>query len=385
MSEENERATSTYLDCNATTPIEPRVAQLVGYYLAEEFGNAGSRTHSYGTRAKAAVANAREQVAALANAKSDEVYFTSGATEANNIAILGLANHGRQTGKTHIISTAIEHKAVLEPLQRLEKQGFSVDLISPDQSGRISSSDILAKLRDDTLLVSLMHSNNETGVIQPLPELCEALESHDAYLHTDAAQTFGKEINTLKHKRIDLISASAHKLFAPKGVGALIARRRRFKKPPLEALMVGGGQERGLRPGTQAVHLIVGFGLAAEIAGKEHAKRTETTMLFRDELLQGLAPLEPTFIGDQAHTQPHIISLAIPKIDAEAALVGLKDLISISNGSACTSAEYKPSHVLQAMSLPPHLISGALRLSWCHMTPPIDWTKVVARLRDFQN
>jgi len=257
-----------YLDCNATTPLEPDVEKIMIQYMSTDFGNAGSRTHEYGLRAKQAVQNARAQIADLIHADKDEIIFTSGATESNNLAILGLADFAIESGNKHIISSQIEHKAVLEPLQILEEKGFDITLVAPNNQGWVEPQEIKKYLRDDTLLVSLMHVNNETGVIQPISEIAELLESHDTIFHVDAAQGFGKEIDTLKNKRIDLMSISAHKVYGPKGIGALLTRKRDYDRLPLKPLMFGGGQEKKLRPGALPVHLIVGFGLAAELAKK---------------------------------------------------------------------------------------------------------------------
>ncbi|MDG4803144.1 cysteine desulfurase DndA [Micromonospora sp. WMMD980] len=373
---------TVYLDASATTPVDKRVADLVMRYLTEEFGNAGSRTHEIGHAAQTAVARARRQVAQVVHCTDDEVIFTSGATEANNIALLGLASEGERTGKRHIVSTAIEHKAVLEPLQRLASSGFEVDLVKPDPSGRVSAEQIAAKVRPDTLVVSMMAANNETGVIQPVPQLCRLLKDEPPYLHIDAAQAFGKIVPELQHHRIDLISASGHKIFAPKGVGALIARKRGFRRPPLTPLLVGGGQERGLRPGTLPVALIAGLGLASELALTEHADRQASCAAYRQEVLRGLAPLHPQVHGAAEHTMAHVLNLSLPGLDSEAVMVAWRGLLAVSNGSACTSASYEPSHVLTAMALPQDQVRSALRLSWTHMTESVDWQEAVARVRD---
>ncbi len=373
-----------YLDCNATTPIDPRVLNEVVRYMAVEFGNAGSRTHEYGTRAKQAVERARDQVAAVVSAKREEVIFTSGATESNNLAIIGLAEHGEQTGRKHIISTQIEHKAVLEPFEYLARRGFDVTLVPPTSGGWVDPSAVRGALQPDTLLVSVMHVNNETGVLQPLTEIAEVLSNHDAYFHVDAAQGFGKDIPTLQNARIDLISISGHKIYAPKGIGALIARRRHFERLPLKPLLHGGGQERGLRPGTLPVPLVVGLGLAAELAMREAPTRATICQRFREELLTALQPLKPIIHGAQGRTMSHVINLSFPSIDSEAVMLALKGLVAISNGSACTSASYAPSHVLKAMNLPDEQIHGALRWAWCYSTPRPDWHKIllaVQRLR----
>jgi cysteine desulfurase len=365
-----------YMDCNATTPIEPEVLAEVIRHLETEHGNAGSRTHEFGTRAKKAVALAREQVAAVVDARSEEVLFTSGATEANNLAILGLAAEGERSGRKHLVSTQIEHKSVLEPLEELKRRGFEVDLVPPNRDGWVEPETLLSAVRDDTLLISVMHVNNETGVVQPIEAIATGLEDHPAYFHVDAAQGYGKEFDQLRCKRLDLIAMSAHKIHGPKGVGALIARRRRFKRPPLQPLQFGGGQERGLRPGTQAVQLIVGLGVAAEIAIRDAKKRRTANEAFRRKALEAFAQFDPHFNGDPERMLSHVLNLSIPGLDSEAVMVALKGLAAISNGSACTSSDYSPSHVLEAMNLPPEVIQGALRISWCHLTESPDWKEI---------
>jgi len=367
---------SIYLDCNATTPLEPAVRACVLHFLEKEFGNEGSRTHEYGTAAKQAVQRARAQVASVVRAQSDEVIFTSGATESNNLALLGLQAEGLRSNRRHIVSTAIEHKAVLEPLERLKNLGFEVELIYPERTGLIRVEAITAAIRPDTLMVSLMHANNETGVIQPIEKVAEFLTDHECYFHVDAAQSFGKSIPTLRHPRIDLISVSGHKIYAPKGIGALVMRRRGYTKIPLEPLMWGGGQERGIRPGTLPVPLIAGFGLAAELAEKDHVKRAAKNARFRDDLVNGLKLLNPIINGEGVPTLPNCVSLAIPGIDSETAMIAMKGIVAASNGSACTSATYQASHVLKAMGIPEEQIFNTVRFSWCHMTPSVDWGAV---------
>lgn len=369
-----------YLDCNATTPIDPQVAAEVLTYMAHEFGNAGSRTHAYGTAAKERVARARDQVAAVIGSKPDEVIFTSGATESNNLAILGLAESGKKAGKRHILATQIEHKAVLEPLEVLRGRGFDVTLVPPTRGGWVEPDVIRDALRPDTLLVSVMGANNESGVIQPLEEIADALGGHDAYFHVDAAQSFGKAIEPLRSQRIDLISVSGHKIFAPKGIGALVAKRRGFHRIPLEPLMFGGGQERGLRPGTLPVALIAGLGLASELALNEHASRAARSATIKCEALAALAPLGIVLNGDESRTLPNTLNFSLPGVDAEAAIVALKDIVAISNGSACTSQNYELSHVLVAAGLPEEQIDGALRFSWSHLTGELPWDDVAERL-----
>lgn len=369
-----------YLDCNATTPLEPEVRDVLLHYLTEEFGNEGSRTHEYGARAKQAVQKARDQVAAVVNAKRDEVIFTSGATESNNLTILGLRLAGLQQNKRHIITTAIEHKAVLEPCAALEAEGFEVTYLPVAAAGAVDPESVLKALRPDTLLVSVMQVNNETGVKQPLEAIAQALKEHPAYLHTDAAQGFGKDLEALRNPRVDLISISGHKVYAPKGVGALIMRRRGYERPPLSPFVYGGGQERGLRPGTVPVALVAALGTAAQTAARDHDKRQLACGRFKEQLLHAMAPLNPRLTGDQKLTMPHVVNLAFPGLDSEALIVALKDLIAISNGSACTSSSYTPSHVLKAMGMSDDEANECVRISWCHMTPEVDWGAVVERV-----
>ena len=365
-----------YLDCNATTPVEAEVADAIIRFTRDEYGNAGSRTHEFGMYAKQAVQKSRDQIRAVVDAEREEVIFTSGATESDNLAILGLAAEGEKLNKRHLVTTAIEHKAVLEPIEHLVGRGFEATTLPVDSGGRVNTQDVLAAVRDDTLLVSVMHVNNETGVIQPIDKIVAGLAGSDVYLHVDAAQSFGKQLSTLKNKRIDLISVSGHKIYGPKGVGALVARRRGYKTIPLSPLMYGGGQERGLRPGTMPVPLAVGFGIAAELAAKNHKKRAERCIEIRKEALEALCPLEPILHGDPENVAPHVLNISLPGIDAEAAMVTLKGVAAISNGSACTSHSYKPSHVLAAMGLTEDEISTALRISWCHLTNYVDWGEI---------
>ena len=378
--------TPIYLDCASTTPLDPRVREGMLPYLDGEFGNAGSRTHDWGRRARTAVEQARDRIAGIVASSRGDVIFTSGATESNNLAILGLA--AGVSGHPHIISTSIEHHAVLEPLAALGRRGLDVTLVNPGPDGVIDVADIVAALRPDTLLVSVMHVNNETGVIQPIPEISEALHGSNAYLHVDAAQSFARVLEPLRNPRIDLISLSAHKINGPKGIGALVIRRRNGERPPVQALMFGGGQERGLRPGTMPVALTVGLGLAAELAVAEADARAARCGAFRNSLLRGLAPLEPVVNGDLRKTVPYIINLAFPGLDAEVAMDAWQDLVAIAHGAACASQSYTCSHVLSAMQLPEWRKDGALRFSWNAGTPEPDWAALVDAvlpLRDRRN
>lgn len=364
---------AVYLDCAATAPVDPRVQREVMTYLGAEFGNAGSRHHGFGSRARSAVERARVQVAAVVGATRGEIVFTSGATESNNLALLGLAEHGARTGRTHLVSTRIEHKSVLEPLQTLSGRGFQVTLVPPERGGWVDPRSILEAVRQDTLLVSVMQVNNETGVIQPVREIARLLQNHPAYLHVDAAQGFGKEIAPLRDRRIDLISISGHKVYAPKGIGVLVTRRRSGQRPPLTPLMHGGGQELGLRPGTLPVPLIAGLGKASELALAEYRERNAACRRFKEILLRELQPLKPVFNGDLDRTVPQIINLTLPGIGSEEAIEAVGQVAAISNGSACTSTSESCSHVLSAQRLDEDRMEGALRLSWCHLSRQPDW------------
>lgn len=372
-----------YLDCCATTPLAPQAVDEIRRFLEVEYGNEGSRTHEYGAAAKRRVNLAREEVAALAAARPDEVIFTSGATEANNLAILGLAAALRESGRQHVVTSSLEHKAVLEPVARLEAEGFEATRVGADESGVVDPAEILAAVRPETGLVSLMHVNNETGILQQLRVLADELPE-SVFLHVDAAQGLGKETEELSHPRIDLISGSAHKVHGPKGVGTLIARRRGYQRPPLAPLMVGGGQERGLRPGTIPVHLVAGFGAAAAAAATEREERAKRNRAFRERVLAALAPLDPILNGDQERVLPHVLNVSFPGIDAEAAILATKGLVAISSGSACTSGSFARSHVLEAMGLSEERIDGALRISWCHLTEEPNWATFVLKMKGLQ-
>ena len=370
-----------YLDCNATTPLDPEVQEVLWYYLTSEFGNEGSRTHEFGARAKQAVQKARDQVAAVVSAKRDEVIFTSGATESNNLAVLGLQEAGQKQGKLHVITSSIEHKAILEPFGVLGRNGFEVTQLPVGAVGFVDPEAVRAALRQDTFLISVMQVNNETGVRQPIEAIAKVLKNHTAYFHTDAAQGFGKDLAPLRNPRIDLISISGHKIYAPKGIGALILRRRGYDIPPLRPLVYGGGQERGLRPGTLPVALIAALGAAAEISVRDNDKRLLSCQKIREKAITALASLQPKLTGDQSLVMDHVINLAFPGFDSEALMLALKDIVAISNGSACTSSSYAPSHVLKAMGMDDGEANACVRISWCHMTPEIDWNAIADRIR----
>lgn len=370
-----------YLDCNATTPLDPRVREIMLTYLDRDYGNAGSRTHVWGADAARAVNKARAQVAKVVDAEPSDVIFTSGATESNNLTLLGLAAYGEKIGKRHIISTQIEHKAVLEPLEHLKDRGFEVELLSSTADGLVRPSDLRAALRDDTLLVSVMHVNNETGVIQPIVEVAELLQSHEAFLHTDAAQGFAKDLLSLRHPRIDLISVSGHKIYGPKGVGALIVRTTSDRRTPLSPLYYGGGQERGLRPGTQPVFLIAAMGESASLLSQENNAWHQKCSKIKTALLAALRETGVSVNGAQDQSLPNTLNFYAENIDSEALILALKDDFAISNGSACTSDKMTPSHVISAMHPKSDIADWSVRVSWSHLTEMPDFSAFTSAIK----
>ena len=361
---------TTYLDWNATTQVDPRVAKLVMTYMIDEFGNAGSRTHEYGQRAKQAVEKARRQIADFAQTDPANVVFTSGATESNNLAILGLEPHLREVGRMHIVTSLAEHKAVLEPIQLLESRGFEVTWLKPDSNGVHDPELVFSAIREDTGLVSLMRANNETGVLTDIAEIVAGLDER-VLLHVDCAQSFGKE-SCEAIKGVDLVSVSGHKLYAPKGIGALLLSDRVRRKKLLTPLMVGGGQERGLRPGTLPVQLIVGLGLAVELARDELEERTSACVKYKQYILEWASKLGGEVVSGNAHSLPNVVNLRFVGLDSEFLILKWKDQMAISNGSACTSQSYSSSHVLKAMGLTDEEADECLRLSWSHAGAGVD-------------
>ncbi|TWT36552.1 Cysteine desulfurase [Posidoniimonas corsicana] len=374
-----------YLDSSATTPIDPRVRATLIEHLSADYGNAGS-PHEFGQRAKDAVHTARDQIGRVVDARRHEVVFTSGATESNNLALLGLAEHGLQTGRRHLVSTQIEHRAVLEPLAELRRRGFEVTLVPPTAGGWVSADAVRDAVRDDTLLVSVMHVNNETGIEQPIAAIADSLAGHDALLHVDAAQGFGKRSAPLRNNRIDLISVTAHKIHGPHGIGALVARRRLGLLPPLRPVLHGGGQELGLRSGTLPTALIAAFGHAAELAQQEEASRERRCTEFREKILAALMQADAVVHGDPQATLPHVASVSIPGLDADSVIDALAGVAAVSDGAACTTICATASHVLAAMDVAGPLLDGAVRLSWSSMTDPNELEAalptMIARLQD---
>lgn len=357
---------SIYLDYNASTPLDQRVLDVMIDVYQNRYGNADSRTHDYGETARSIVENARKQVAKLLSINNDEVFFTSGATESDNISILGLQEYAEKTSKKHIITTSIEHKAVLEPLHQLEKRGFDVTYIDPDSSGRINADELLSNVRDDTLLVSVMHANNETGVIQPIDIIGEALSETDTFFHVDAAQSFGKLVDELRNVKYNFLSASAHKMYGPQGVGVLILKKKRYKMPPVKSIMFGGSQERGIRPGTIPTALIAGFGKACEIAAEEHASNYIKYQNNKTFILDALesSDIDYSINGDLKYAMPNTLNVSVNGVNSEALMLATRQYCAVSNGSACNSSSYKPSYVLSAMGLSLDRIESAIRISW---------------------
>lgn len=357
---------SLYLDYNATTPIHPNVLKEMINIYSNYYGNADSRTHNDGINARKVVEEARTAVSNILGVDNNEVIFTSGATESNNMAILGLYDYGVKHNKKHIITTAIEHKAVLEPCKILEKRGFKVDFIEPDSSGAVKYEDILEKVREDTLLVSVMHVNNETGIIQPVLELGSELDRRNVYFHIDAAQSCGKLVSELKDLKYDMLSVTGHKMYGPQGIGALILKRKGGRRAPIEPICYGGQQEDGLRPGTSPVALIGGFGKACEIARKNYKKNNKVASKIQSKIINMLetANIEFYINGDLNKCIANTLNISFVGIDSEALMLYSKEYCSISNGSACTSKNYNHSHVLETMKLPKERLESAIRISW---------------------
>lgn len=360
-----------YLDYNASTPIDSRVLSVMVDVYQNHFGNADSRTHDFGDNARSITEAARGKVAALLGVNKDEVFFTSGATESNNIAILGLRSFGETNNKKHIITSSIEHKAVLGAVKELSEKGFEVEYVDPDASGRVDSDTVLSKVRPDTLLVSIMHVNNETGIIQPIKEIGDCLSGTETIFHIDATQSCGKLVEEIRGLHYNLMSISAHKMYGPQGIGALIMRRARYRLPPIKPIMFGGGQEHGIRPGTLPTALIAGFGEACALAEKEAAQNCAKCYEIKKQIIALLEKSGVKFLinGDQDYCVPTTLNVSFLGVSSEALMVATKQYCGVSNGSACTSSNYSHSHVLSAMNIPDERIKSAIRISWGKESP----------------
>lgn len=357
---------SVYLDYNASAPIDERVLETMIDVYRNKIGNADSRTHYFGDDARAVVENARKQVASLLNVDNSEVFFTSGATESNNIAIQGLAEYAEKTNKKHIITTAIEHKAVLETVKHMGKIGFNIDIVYPDESGRVSANEIKSLVRDDTLLVSVMHVNNETGIIQPVSEIGNYLSEKGVLFHVDATQSCGKLVDEIKNLKYNMLSLSAHKLRGPQGIGALILKRNKYVLPPVKPIFFGGQQEKGISPGTIPVALVAGLGMACELAEREYKSNSEKSKLIKSRVIELFNNSKLNYIinGDQSYCVDGTLNISIIGVISEALMIASKEFCGISNGSACTSKDYSLSYVLKAMGLDDSRIESSVRISW---------------------
>ncbi|WP_243077398.1 IscS subfamily cysteine desulfurase [Pantoea sp. MQR6] len=376
-----------YLDYAATTPADPRVASKMMQFLTLDgtFGNPASRSHRFGWQSEEAVDVARNQVAELVNADPREIVFTSGATESDNLAIKGAAHFHQARGK-HIITSKTEHKAVLDSCEQLEREGFDVTYLTPAANGIITLDALRTALRDDTVLVSIMHVNNEIGVIQDIAAMGELCRERDILFHVDATQSVGKLPIDLSKLNVDLMSFSAHKIYGPKGIGALYVRRK--PRIQIAAQIHGGGHERGMRSGTLPVHQIVGMGEAYRIAHDEREQEMARLQQLRDRLWQGLSVLDNVYVnGDLQQSSANILNVSFANVDGESLIMALKDL-ALSSGSACTSASLEPSYVLRALGLSDELAHSSLRFSLGRFTTEeeIDYAitlvqKSVTRLR----
>lgn len=370
-----------YLDYSATTPVDPRVAEQMMHYLTLQgkFGNPASRSHKFGWEAEQAVETAREQVAALIHADAKDIIWTSGATESNNLAIKGVAHFYQKKGK-HLITAKTEHKAVLDTCRALEKEGFEVTYLDPEPNGLIDLEKLIAAFRPDTILVSLMHVNNEIGVITDIAAIGELTRSKGIFFHVDAAQSAGKIPIDLEKMQVDLMSFSAHKVYGPKGAGALYVRRK--PKVRLEPLIHGGGHERGLRSGTLATHQCVGMGAAFHIAQQEMVSEAARLKQLRDKLWDGLKDMEQIFVnGDLEQRIPGNLNLSFNFVEGESLLMGLRDL-AVSSGSACTSATLEPSYVLRALGRSDELAHSSIRFTLGRFTTEADIDYAIPLIRD---
>jgi len=370
-----------YFDYSATTPVDPRVVEKMVECLTLEgnFGNPASRSHVFGWKAEEAVEEARQHVANLVNCDPREIVWTSGATEADNLALKGAAHFYKSRGK-HIITSKIEHKAVLDSCRQLEREGFEVTYLDPDNKGMIAPEVVEKAIREDTILVSLMHVNNEIGVINDIKAIGEICREKKVIFHVDAAQSTGKIDIDLEDMKVDLMAFSAHKTYGPKGIGALYVRRK--PRIRLESQMHGGGHERGMRSGTLATHQIVGMGEAFRIAKEEMHEETKRVIALRDRFLKGFEGMEEVYInGDLEHRIPHNLNISFNFVEGESLIMALKDL-AVSSGSACTSASLEPSYVLRALGMNDELAHSSLRFSIGRFTTEEDVDIAIAKVKE---
>jgi len=377
-----------YMDNHATTPMDPRVLEAMLPYFTEKFGNAASRNHSFGWAGEEAVETARQQIASLINATAKEIIFTSGATESDNLMIKGVAGMYREKGN-HIITQAIEHKAVLDTCKRLEKDGFEVTYLPVQKDGRVNPEDVRKAIKPTTILITIMYANNEIGIINPMAEIGKIAKEHGIVFAVDGVQAVGKVPVDVQKDNIDLLSITGHKIYGPKGVGALYVRRRN-PRVQLAAVLDGGGHERGMRSGTLNVPGIVGLGKAVEICQQEMAQESARMLALRERLRTGLeAKLDETFInGSMEHRLPNNLNMSFAYVEGESLLMGIND-IAVSSGSACTSATLEPSYVLKALGVGEDLAHTSIRFGLGRFNTPeeVDYvidkmTQVVTKLRE---
>jgi len=369
------------MDYSATTPVDERVAEKMCTYLTRQgqFGNPASRSHEFGWKAEAAVEQARADVASLVNANPKEIIWTSGATESDNLAIKGAAHFYQKQGK-HIVTLKTEHKAVLDSCRQLEREGYDVTYLDPEPNGLLDLDKFQAALRDDTILVSIMHVNNEIGVIQDIAAIGEICRDRKIIFHVDGAQSAGKIEIDLEQLKVDLMSFSAHKIYGPKGIGALYVRRK--PRVRLEAQMHGGGHERGLRSGTLPTHQIVGMGEAFRIAREEMAAENVRISALRDRLWKGLSDIEEVYLnGDLEHRIPGNLNVSFNYVEGESLIMALKDM-AVSSGSACTSSSLEPSYVLRALGRSDELAHSSIRFTIGRFTTPEEVDYIVERVRE---
>ncbi len=368
-----------YMDYSATTPVDPRVVDKMVPFLHEQFGNPASRSHSYGWDAEQAVEEARSHVAALLGADPREIVWTSGATEGNNLAIKGAAHFYQGKGR-HLVTVKTEHKAVLDTCRELERQGFDVTYLDVREDGLLDLDTVRQALRADTILVSVMLANNETGVIQPVAEIGALCRARGIVFHCDAVQAAGKipvDVNALN---VDLLTVTAHKVYGPKGIGALYVRRK--PRVRIEAQMHGGGHERGMRSGTLPTHQIVGMGEAFRLAKEEMAEESRRVGALRDRLLAGLSTLDEVYVnGDLARRIPHNLNVSFNFVEGESLIMGIKG-VAVSSGSACTSASLEPSYVLRALGRSDELAHSSIRFTLGRFTTEAEVDSVIAQVRD---